>query len=251
MRTYLEERLQWYDDNYRSGNALISDSQFDQLEKNLERINPRANYFIAKNNLILPSLPKDEIVEFLDGLLNKTRIIIEPKIDGIGIGLQYQEGLLTKAISRNGKDITTKIKSVPNVPSKIKVAGLFQVRGELYVPSEYKRPSYSQRKASSYLSTAESESDNLSFCCYQIINGKINQYESLKYLRELNFSIPENHFCNFISGIEIFRKNWLEKKLFSNYPTDGIVIKINSRKLQLLREKSSRVYPYWQMAIKN
>ena len=250
MMTYLEERLQWYDDNYRSGNALISDFQFDQLEKNLERINPRANYFIAKNNLILPSMPKNKKEEFLDGLLNKTRIIIEPKLDGIAIGLQYQGGLLRKAISRNGNDITSKIKNVANVPSKIKIKGLFQVRGELYAPSEYKRPSYSRRKASNYLTTEGSKSDHLSFCCYQIINGKLNQYESLNYLKALNFSIPENHFCNFTSGIEIFRKNWVDKKLFSNYPTDGIVIKINSRKLQLLREKSFGTYPYWQMAIK-
>ena len=37
MKTYLEERIEWYDDNYRNGNALISDKQFDQLEKNLLR----------------------------------------------------------------------------------------------------------------------------------------------------------------------------------------------------------------------
>ena len=33
MTTYLEERLEWYDHNYRIGNALIIDKQFDQLEK--------------------------------------------------------------------------------------------------------------------------------------------------------------------------------------------------------------------------
>jgi len=50
MSTYLEERLKWYDDNYRQGNALISDAQFDQLENNLLRIDPKADYFISKNN---------------------------------------------------------------------------------------------------------------------------------------------------------------------------------------------------------
>ena len=250
MSTYLEERLQWYDDNYRAGNALISDAQFDQLEQNLQRIDPKCDYFIAKNNLILPSLPKDQIKEFLEGLLNKTRLVIEPKIDGCAIGLQYQDGLLTKAISRKGKDVTNKLKDIPDVPNKIKVKGLFQVRGELFAPSEYERPSYSQRQASGYLRAADSKSDHLSFCCYQILNAKINQYDSLVYLEKLGFTIPENHFCNYTSGVEMFRKNWLDKKLFANYPTDGIVVKINSRKLQLLREKSYGCYPYWQMAIK-
>jgi len=48
----------------------------------------------------------------------------------------------------------------------------------------------------------------------------------------------------------MYRKQWLDGKLFANYPTDGIVIKINSRKLQLMREKSQGSYPEWQMAIK-
>ena len=250
MSKILEEKLQWYDDNYRQGNALISDAQFDQLEKNLERINPKSDYFIAKNNLILPSLPKDQLKEFLDGLLNKTRLIIEPKIDGCAIGLQYQDGVLTKAISRKGKDVTNKLREVPDVPLTIKVKGLLQVRGELFAPSEYERPSFSQRQASGYLRAADNRSDHLSFCCFQILNGRLNQYDSLVYLKKLGFTMPENHFCNYTSGLEMFRKNWQDKKLFSNYPNDGIVIKINSRKLQLLREKSYGVYPHWQIAIK-
>ena len=251
MSKILEEKLKWYDDNYRQGNALISDAQFDQLEKNLERINPKSDYFIAKNNLILPSLPKDQLKEFLDGLLNKTRLVIEPKIDGCAIGLQYQDGVLTKAISRKGKDFTNKLREVADVPSTIKVKGLFQVRGELFAPSEYERPSYSQRQASGYLRAADSRSDHLSFCCFQILNGRLNQYDSLVYLKKLGFTIPENHFCNYTSGVEMFRKKWQDKILFSNYPKDGIVIKINSRKLQLLREKSYGVYPHWQIAIKH
>ena len=48
----------------------------------------------------------------------------------------------------------------------------------------------------------------------------------------------------------MYRKQWSDKKLFTNYPTDGIVVKINSRKLQLMREKSVGVYPHSAMAIK-
>ena len=80
MKTYLEERIEWYDDNYRNGNALISDKQFDQLEKNLLRTNPNCDYFKKKNKLVLPSLEKDSIDEFLKGLLADTRLLIEPKI---------------------------------------------------------------------------------------------------------------------------------------------------------------------------
>ena len=106
MTTYLEERLQWYDENYRAGNALITDAQFDKLEANLFRVNPKADYFTNKKALPLPSLPKDRIEEFIEGLLPDTRLIIEPKIDGVAIALQYIDGELVKVISRKGKDCT-------------------------------------------------------------------------------------------------------------------------------------------------
>ena len=50
MTTYLEERIEWYDENYRAGRALISNEQFDQLEKNLLRIDPKCDYFNKKKS---------------------------------------------------------------------------------------------------------------------------------------------------------------------------------------------------------
>ena len=248
MSTYLEERIEWYDHNYRMGTPLISDDQFDQLEANLYRVNPEANYFSKKSILPLPSLPKDQISEFLEGLLPDTRLIIEPKIDGCAIGIQYIDGQLIKAISRKGGDVTNKIKEIPDVPNEIKVQGLIQIRGELFAPSEYERPSYSQRQASGYLRAAASKSDHLSFCSFQIINGRLNQHDSLQYLKKLGFTIPEYKSLNRTSQVQMYRQQWVDKKLFNNYPTDGIVVKINSRKLQLIREKSVGVYPHWAMA---
>ena len=250
MTSYLEERLEWYDHNYRMGNALITDKQFDKLEANLYRVDPNSDYFNRKNKLALPSLEKGDHKEFLNGLLPDTRLIIEPKIDGCAIAIQYRDGILEKCISRKGQDVTNKIKDVPDVPSRIAVNGLFQVRGELFNPSEYERPSYSQRQSGAYLRAADSKSDHLSFCSFQIINGRLNQHDSLQYLKKLGFTIPEYKSLKFTTQVEMYRKQWTDKKLFNNYPTDGIVVKINSRKLQLIREKSNGTYTFWQMAIK-
>ncbi len=250
MSSYLEERIEWYDYNYRMGNALITDQQFDKLEANLYRVKPEANYFTNKTILPLPSIPKNEIEEFLLSLLPGTRLIIEPKIDGCAIAIQYIDGQLVKAIARKGGDVTNKIKDIPDVPNKIKVKGLIQIRGELFNPSEYERPTYSQRQAGGYLSAAASKSDHLSFCSFQIINGRLNQHDSLQYLKKLGFTIPEYKSLKFKTQVDMFRKQWTDKKLFNNYPTDGLVVKINSRKLQLIREKSLDSYPHWLMAIK-
>ena len=124
MSTYLEERIEWYVHNYRMGTPLINDDQFDKLEAKLFRVDPKANYSSKKSILPLPSLPKDSIKEFLEGLLPDTRLIIEPKIDGCAIALQYIDGELIKASSRKGGDLTNKIKKISDVPDKIKVQGL-------------------------------------------------------------------------------------------------------------------------------
>ena len=149
MSTYLEERLKWYDDNYRAGNALISDEQFDHLEKNLLRINPDCDYFTNKKALPLPSLPKDRIEEFIEGLLPDTRLLIQPMIDGCAIAIKYIDGKLEKAISRKGVDVTNKIEQVKDAPKEINIRSSFVVRGELF--AEQEAPSYSQRIASGYL----------------------------------------------------------------------------------------------------
>ena len=248
MKTYLEERIEWYDDNYRNGNALISDKQFDQLEKNLLRTNPNCDYFKKKNKLVLPSLEKDSIDEFLKGLLVDTRLLIEPKIDGCAIALQYRNGNLEKAISRKGTDVTSKIAKIQDIPNQLPIQGIFQVRGELYAPN--RAPNFSQRIASGFLRAREGSGEGISFCSFQIFNSRLNQHEAKKHLKKLGFSTPKDVYCNFTSQVQIFRKQWLDKKLFSDYPTDGIVVKINSRKLQLIREKSYGTYPFWQTAIK-
>ena len=92
MSIFLEEKIKYYDDEYRAGRALITDKKFDQLERNLLRIDPKSDYFTNKKALPLPSLPKDQISEFLEDLLPDTRLLIEPKIDGVAIAIKYIDG---------------------------------------------------------------------------------------------------------------------------------------------------------------
>ena len=222
--------------------------ELDKLERNLERVDPKANYFIAKNKLFLPSLPKNRMGEFLEGLLPRTKLLIEPKIDGCAIALQYKDGKLEKSINRKGIDVTNKIIKVQNIPKQLAISGLFQVRGELYTPN--RTSSFSKRIASEFLRAKEGIRKDLSFCSFQILNTRLNQSEAKKFLKKLGFSTTHDIYCNFTSQVQILRKKWANGQLFEHYPTDGIVVKINSRKLQLIREKSYGVYPYWQMAIK-
>ena len=100
MTTYLEEKIKYFDEEYRAGRALITDTQFDQLERNLLRIDPNCDYFTNKKALPLPSLPKDRIEEFIEDLLPDTRLLIEPKIDGVAIAIKYIDGKFDSTITR-------------------------------------------------------------------------------------------------------------------------------------------------------
>ena len=248
MTSYLEEKIKYYDDEYRAGRALITDKKFDKLERNLLRIEPKCDYFTNKKALPLPSLPKDNLDEFLDGLLLNTRIIVEPKIDGCALAISYKDGKLEKAISRKGIDVSEKIKAIQTIPKRLPFRSSFMVRGELFTKEE--EPAFSQRIASGYLRSKSYEpNQKITFAAFQIINGNCNQYESLNYLRKLGFSVLKSYQANRTSQIETYRQAWMSKKIFADIPTDGIVIKINSTKLQLIREKSYSIYSHHQMAI--
>ena len=79
---------------------MIIDKKFDQLERNLLRIDPKSDYFTNKKALPLPSLPKDQISEFLEDLLPDTRLLIEPKIEGVAIAIKYIDGKFDSTITR-------------------------------------------------------------------------------------------------------------------------------------------------------
>ena len=249
MSILLEKNVKYLDEQYRIGNALISDAAFDQLERNLMHSDPECNYFNKKNELVLPTLAKGNYKFFLESLLINTRLSIQPKIDGCAIAIRYINGEFNKAISRKGFDVSSKIKQIKNVPEKIPIKRDFQIRGELYAKKQ--TSSSSQKITSKFLNEKKGLGENLSFCCFEILNGRLNQYETLNYLKKCGFSTPHSYFTNFTSQVEIYKKEWLKGKIFAEYPTDGIVIKINSRKLQLLRETSFSKYKEWQYAIKS
>ena len=91
-------------------------------------------------------------------------------------------------------------------------------------------------------------SKRLRFCAFQIFHCNINHFQSLQELRHLQFEIPQTQFTNFVSDIDIYLQCWKEGKLFSSYPTRGLVLKINSRKLQKYLGENN-LFMHWAYAI--
>ena len=96
------------------------------------------------------------------------------------------------------------------------------------------------------------DGEGLAFCAFEIM-GKDNGYEvdTLQKLLCLGF-----HVCGHVriasyvlKKVKILHDDWLDSLIFSRYPTDGLVVKVNSHKLQS-KLGSSSIAPRWAIAVK-
>ena len=219
----------------------------NHLVRNLERISPDNSIFNYKSgrNAFL-SLGQGNIREWLEIFLPNTRIILEPKIIGSIIGIQYINGELNKVINKNSQDITESVRSLKIIPKSLPIKNRLEIQGVLY-----DNKNLSTRKNETEFIDIQnfiSQSKRLKFCAFQIFQCNINHFQSLQELKHLNFEIPQTQFTNFISDIEIYLQCWREGKLFTSYPTNGLVLKINSRKLQKYLGENNLSIP-WAYAI--
>ena len=236
----LEQQVKHLDKHYRDGNPIVSDKKFDILEKKLYEMHPNSDYFTNKDALPLPSLEKDPIEEFIEGLHKDTDIVIEPKIDGCAVAIEYRNGKIHHAITRKGKDITDKMTKIKSVPLTVPTKDTMQIRGELYAQKE--KGNVSQHMAAVYLRSKSLDPNvKLAFCAFQIINAEINQWDVLSLLLKLGFHTIRSYSKVPAWSIKEEYKYWYK----NDFPTDGVVLKINDYKLQQTRPD------YWQMALKH
>ena len=219
----------------------------NHLIRNLDRISPENSIFNYKSGRkAFLSLGKGNTREWLERLLPNTRIILEPKIIGSGIGIQYIKGRINKAVNENSQNITEMVKSLRNIPNCIPIKDRIEIRGVLY--DDKITSSKNNENLFIGIQNFEPQFKRLRFCAFQIFHCNINHFQSLQELKKLKFEIPQTEFTNFISDIEIYLQCWKEGKLFKSYPTSGIVLKINSRKLQkYLGENNLSIH--WAYAI--
>ena len=141
---------------YRRGRSEITDQEFDAIEKELIRVAPDHPAFrCVESGRKLLSLGNQAPENWLKTLPKNTKLIVQPKIDGVAIALRYVNGKLVKAWTRKGVDKTERIKLVDNIPKNIwnvdKVDSrlTYEIRGELFAPN--REAAQSQRLAAGIL----------------------------------------------------------------------------------------------------
>jgi DNA ligase (NAD+) len=112
----------------------------EQPVEGLEQVAHRVPMLSIENTYSIEELNKfgQRVAKLLPG--EKIEWVVELKVDGVAISLIYEEGLLTRGITRGngrvGDDITHNVRTIKDVPLKLygkKVPPLLEVRGEIYM----------------------------------------------------------------------------------------------------------------------
>lgn len=187
----------------------------------------------------------------------KIEYCCELKIDGLKVILTYENGKLVRGATRGdgkiGEDVTNNVKTIKSVPLELNKKVSITVVGEIWMSKKEllklnkqrvkdgEEPFANTRNVAAgsirQLDPKITSSRNLSLFAYDI--DKLDsglpktQSEELELLRDLGFEINKSfEVSDSLNGIEKYYKNWEKKKDSLDYGLDGVVIKINSRKIQ-------------------
>lgn len=183
--------------------------------------------------------------------------VCELKFDGLSISLTYENGLLTRGVTRGdgtqGDEVTTNIKTIKSVPNKLRSIGFpetFEIRGEVLmhraafqrlnkerIDNEevpYANPRNFAAGTIKLQDSAEVARRPLDcFLYFFYANGRDKLFkthqESLDALRTWGFHISEHtKLCKNIGEVFKFIAYWDQERYNLSYDIDGIVIKVNS-----------------------
>lgn len=204
----------------------------------------------------------------------KLEYCCELKIDGLKIILTYINGKLIRGATRGdgqvGEDVTHNIKTIDSVPLSLQKKVDLICVGEAWIGKKDLEKINKERKKSGeelYANTRNlaagamrqldpkmARARKLNSFIYDIesvsTTGIDTQSSELATLSNLGFEINKYYkVFDSIQGVENFYKEWTRKKDSLDYCLDGIVIKVNSKKIQDALGYTAKS-PRWGVAYK-
>ncbi|HHG73751.1 MAG TPA: DNA ligase (NAD(+)) LigA, partial [Persephonella sp.] len=218
---------------------------------------------------------------------NTVEYSVEPKFDGAGISLVYEDNLFIRGATRGdgivGEDITNNLKTIKTIPlsadfksygiKKIEIRGEVLIRKDLFKKINQERleeglpPFANPRNAAAgsirLQDPKEVAKRGLEAFVYQItyavdpegnnlLGTKIKKHnESIRMLYELGFRSPfkEIKVCRGIDEVIDYCRQWQEKRDEYPYELDGMVVKVNDIALYEKLGVTSH-HPRWAIAFK-
>lgn len=288
---------------YVMDNPTISDFEYDAMLRELETLENEypefalpdsptkrvGGYALESFEQVEHSVPMEsindvfsfeELLEFderVKGLLpdEKIEYVVEYKIDGLSVSLEYRNGLLeigsTRGNGRIGENVTENIKTIKSIPLSVENAPeILEIRGEVYMPHKsfiavnnmreisgeplFANPRNAAAGSLRQLDpkiAAKRKLDIFVFNVQRISDEKFdNHYDSLLYLKELGFKvIPDFKKFSDISDVISEINSISERRGELGFDIDGVVIKVNSF-AQRTRLGSTAKAPRWAAAYK-
>ena len=290
-----------YDKLYRQLQDL--ESQYPQLittDSPTQRVGdtPAAQFNSVPHNIPLYSLEnafnqaelekwEQKWQRLVDDETGKTEIadasyVCELKIDGSAIALTYENGILTRGVTRGdgvaGEDITQNVRTIRTIPLKLNLdnsPAIVEVRGEAFLPVDvfnkinqarsaqgealFANPRNAAAGTLRQLDSKIVAERQLNFFAYtlHLVDGEeaskqnlLTQWDSLAMLQNMGFLVnPNRKLCASLAEVQAYFDSWDSKRHDLPYMTDGVVVMLNNHQLQE-QLGFTRKFPRWAIALK-
>ena len=298
----LRKQIIYHNDRYYNQDSPeISDYEYDMLLKELEEIETEFPELITPDSptqkvggkagekfspvehkvpmeSLHDSFSHDEIRDFAKRVRENAGnavFVAEPKIDGLSVSAEYQNGVFVRGSTRGdgkiGEDITENLKTIKSLPMKLnKAIPYLEVRGEVYMSTDvfenlvarqeendekpFKNPrnaaAGSLRQKNAQI-TKERQLDIFVFNIQQIKGETLTSHiQSLEYLKELGFTtLPFYYKCNGVDEVIEKIEEIGNKRGELAFGIDGAVIKVDDFNQRDILGSTSK-FPKWAEAYK-
>ena len=298
----LRKTLRYHSDRYYNDDAPeIEDYEYDMMMRELKELEEKYPEYdapdsptkkvggVADNSFesvthsvrmesLQDAFSKDELREFsnrVEDTVSNVNYVVEPKIDGLSVSLEYRDGVFLRGSTRGngdvGEDVSGNLRVIHNIPLKLnKSIPYIEVRGEVYMPKKSfervvdrqiingEKPFKNPRNAAAGSLRQKDSSvaasrglDIFVFNIQQIEGVELNSHkESLDFIKELGFNtIPTYKKVDNIEDAiaEIDRIGEARGSL--EYDIDGAVIKVDDFSQRDILGSTAK-YPKWAIAFK-
>lgn len=298
----LRKTLRYHSDRYYNDDAPeIEDYEYDMMMRELKKLEEKYPEYdapdsptkkvggVADNSFesvahsvrmesLQDAFSKDELREFsnrVEDTVSNVNYVVEPKIDGLSVSLEYRDGVFLRGSTRGngdvGEDVSGNLRVIHNIPLKLnKSIPYIEVRGEVYMPKKSfervvdrqiingEKPFKNPRNAAAGSLRQKDSSvaasrglDIFVFNIQQIEGVELSSHkESLDFIKELGFNtIPTYKKVNNIEDAiaEIDRIGEARGSL--EYDIDGAVIKVDDFSQRDILGSTAK-YPKWAIAFK-
>lgn len=282
----LRDKITQYNyEYYIQDKPSVSDAEYDLLYRELQTLEEKYPHFVTedsptqivgftiqekfeKHEHLVPMLSlsnaftSEDVENFIDKIKRYLNIdsfpeiVCEPKIDGLSFSITYENGVLKTGATRGdgyvGENILENIKTIKDLPHKIDLKELVEIRGEIYIDkadfiilneqqkdsglTEFANPRNAAAGSLRQLNSNITARRPLKYFVYSVgynTNFATTQWELLQKLQKLGFRVNpiQGKFSDLNQIKEFYQQIMIERDKL-DYEIDGLVYKVNEFELQ-------------------